>query len=102
MLNAGHQRGKPAIRCVGPLQIPTKFDVFAMAALAGIGTMPDTIVDRAVNITMRRRSVWNNEIAYLTAVPAGTGTNGTTRPQTFGTLVGIQVPPRRPDPPQSA
>ena len=27
-----------------------------MAALAGIGTMPDTITDRAVNITMRRRA----------------------------------------------
>lgn len=56
LLNAGHQRGKPAIRCVGPLQVPTKFDVFAMAALAGIGDMPDTITDRAVNITMRRRA----------------------------------------------
>ena len=27
-----------------------------MAALAGIGAMPDTITDRAVNITMRRRA----------------------------------------------
>ena len=57
LLNAGHQRGKPAIRCVGPLQIPTAFNVFAMAALAGIGGMPDTITDRAVNITLRRRLV---------------------------------------------
>ncbi|MGO9354121.1 MAG: DUF3631 domain-containing protein, partial [Mycobacterium sp.] len=56
LLNAGHQRGRPAIRCVGPLQVPTKFPVFAMAALAGIGSMPDTITDRAVNITMRRRA----------------------------------------------
>jgi hypothetical protein len=56
LLNAGHQRGRPALRCVGPNQIPTEFSVFAMAALAGIGTMPDTITDRAVNITMRRRA----------------------------------------------
>jgi len=56
LLNAGHQRGRPALRCVGPLQIPTKFDVFAMAALAGIGSLPDTITDRAVNITLRRRA----------------------------------------------
>jgi hypothetical protein len=49
--------------------------------------------DQTWGITLRRRSVWNNEIAYLTPVPAGTGTNGTTRPQTFGTLVGVQVPP---------
>jgi hypothetical protein len=55
LLNAGHQRGRPALRCVGPQQTPTEFPTFAMAALAGIGTMPDTITDRAVNITMRRR-----------------------------------------------
>ena len=24
-MNAGHQRGRPAIRCVGPLQVPTEF-----------------------------------------------------------------------------
>lgn len=38
------------------MQIPTEFNTFAMAALAGIGAMPDTITDRAINITMRRRA----------------------------------------------
>lgn len=56
LLNAGHQRGRPALRCVGPDQTPTPFPTFAMAAVAGIGKMPDTITDRAVNITMRRRA----------------------------------------------
>jgi len=56
LLNAGHQRGRPALRCVGPQQIPTEFPTFAMAAIAGIGAMPDTITDRAVNVTMRRRT----------------------------------------------
>ncbi|WP_162131292.1 DUF3631 domain-containing protein [Mycolicibacterium chubuense] len=56
LLNAGHQRGRPALRCVGPQQTPTEFPTFAMAVLAGIGAMPDTITDRAVNITMRRRA----------------------------------------------
>ena len=56
LLNAGHQRGRPALRCVGPMQIPTEFSTFAMAALAGIRAMPDTITDRAVNVTMRRRT----------------------------------------------
>ena len=56
LLNAGHQRGRPALRCVGPLQVPTEFSTFAMCAIAGIGTMPDTITDRAVNISMRRRA----------------------------------------------
>ena len=56
LLNAGHQRGRPALRCVGPSQVPTEFSVFAMAAIAGIGAMPDTITDRAVNIALRRRA----------------------------------------------
>ncbi|EUA34573.1 hypothetical protein I552_5356 [Mycobacterium xenopi 3993] len=56
LVNAGHQRGRPALRCVGPNQIPTKFSTFAMVALAGIGSMPDTITDRAVNVTLRRRT----------------------------------------------
>jgi hypothetical protein len=41
----------------------------------------------------RRRVIWNNEISYLSAVPAGTSTNGTTRPALLGTLVGLQAPP---------
>lgn len=56
LLNAGHQRGRPALRCVGPNQTPTEFPTFAMAALAGIGSMPDTVEDRAVVLTMRRRA----------------------------------------------
>ena len=56
LLNAGHQRGRPALRCVGPQQTPTEFHTFAMAALAGIGAMPDTITDRAVNLTLWRRN----------------------------------------------
>ena len=56
LLNAGHQRGRPALGALGRYQIPTEFNTFAMAALAGIGAMPDTITDRAINITMRRRT----------------------------------------------
>ncbi len=56
LINAGHQRNRPALRCVGPQQTPTNFPTFAMVALAGIGAMPDTVVDRAVNVTMRRRA----------------------------------------------
>ena len=55
MLNNGFRRGSPTWRCVGPSQVPTAFDNFAMVAAAGIGRLPDTVEDRAVNITMRRR-----------------------------------------------
>lgn len=56
LLNAGHQRERPVLRCVGGNQTPTPFPTFAMVALAGIGAMPDTITDRAVNIHLRRRA----------------------------------------------
>lgn len=55
LLNAGFQRGLTFGRTVGPQHTPTEFQTFAMAALAGIGQMPDTIEDRAVVIVMRRR-----------------------------------------------
>ena len=53
LLNAGHQRGRPAIRYDaggGPDRH------LRHAALAGIGNMPDTIEDRAVIVGMRRRA----------------------------------------------
>jgi len=56
LLNAGHQRNRPTTRVAGPDHKPTKFPTFAMAALAGIGDLPDTIMDRAVVVRMRRRA----------------------------------------------
>ncbi|WP_037841968.1 DUF3631 domain-containing protein [Streptomyces sp. NRRL F-5126] len=55
LLNAGHQRNRPALRIVGPEHKPQAFPTFAMAALAGIGDLPDTVMDRAVVIRMQRR-----------------------------------------------
>ncbi len=56
LLNAGHQRNRPAIRYDAATRTVEKIPTFAMAALAGIGAMPDTIEDRAVVIRMRRRA----------------------------------------------
>ena len=56
LFNNGFARGKPTWRCVGPTQEPTPFSNFAMAALAGIGKLPDTITDRAISIALQRRS----------------------------------------------
>ncbi|WP_455353847.1 DUF3631 domain-containing protein [Streptomyces sp. SYSU K217416] len=55
LLNAGHQRNRPTLRVSGPNHEVSKFPTFAMAALAGIGDLPDTIMDRSVVIRMRRR-----------------------------------------------
>jgi uncharacterized protein DUF3631 len=56
LLNAGHQRNRPTIRYDAGKNRVEKIATFAMAALAGIGAMPDTIEDRAVVIWMRRRA----------------------------------------------
>lgn len=58
LLNAGHRRGATVLRCVGDgaSMDVRSFAVFCAVALAGIGTLPDTIVDRAVVIPMRRRA----------------------------------------------
>ena len=56
LLNAGHQRNRPAIRWDAGARRLEIIPTFAMAALAGIGAMPDTIEDRAVVVKMRRRA----------------------------------------------
>ena len=56
ILNAGHQRSRPYIRWDAATHSPEKCPTFSMAVLAGIGNMPDTIMDRSVIIRMRRRA----------------------------------------------
>ncbi|MEV5953773.1 DUF3631 domain-containing protein [Streptomyces sp. NPDC051987] len=56
LLNAGHQRGRYVTRVVGNDHTPHRFATFAMAAIAGIGDLPDTVMDRSVVIRMRRRA----------------------------------------------
>ncbi|MFC4906599.1 DUF3631 domain-containing protein [Actinomadura gamaensis] len=56
LLNAGHQRNRPAKRYDANTGRVESIPTFAMAALAGIGAMPDTIEDRAIVIRMRRRA----------------------------------------------
>ncbi|WP_149359852.1 DUF3631 domain-containing protein [Lolliginicoccus suaedae] len=55
ILNAGFQRGKPVRRVDKDTMQVVEFPVFAFCALSGIGRLPDTIEDRAVIITVKRR-----------------------------------------------
>ncbi|MFJ9086905.1 DUF3631 domain-containing protein [Streptomyces sp. NPDC102384] len=66
LLNAGHQRNRPTLRVSGPEHKPQAFPTFAMAALAGIGDLPDTIMDRSVVIRMRRRAPGEEVAAFRT------------------------------------
>ncbi|HET9653729.1 MAG TPA: DUF3631 domain-containing protein [Kineosporiaceae bacterium] len=64
LLNAGHQRNRAALRYNAASNDVEKIPTFAMAALAGIGAMPDTIEDRAVVVRMRRRAPGEEVAAY--------------------------------------
>lgn len=55
LLNGGFERDAYTLRYDAGTREVEKLSTFAMAALAGIGRMPDTIEDRAVVISMRRR-----------------------------------------------
>jgi Protein of unknown function (DUF3631) len=58
IVNAGHRRSATVgrVEMNGTTAKLTRFRVYAPAAVAGIGTLPDTILDRAVVVHMRRRA----------------------------------------------
>ena len=58
ILNNGHRKGGKATLCVGQgANIEVRdFPVFGPKMIAGIGRLPDTIGDRSITITMKRRS----------------------------------------------
>ena len=64
ILNAGHSRNRPYIRWDVTTRQTERCPTFAMAALAGIGALPDTITDRAVIIAMRRRAPGEDVARY--------------------------------------
>ncbi|HEX4721021.1 MAG TPA: DUF3631 domain-containing protein [Pseudonocardiaceae bacterium] len=64
LLNAGHQRNRPAVRYEAASNRVITIPTFCMAALAGIGAMPDTIEDRAVVIRMRRKAPGEKAAPY--------------------------------------
>ena len=54
-LNAGHRRGGRVLRCDGDKNELRGFKTFAPVAMAGIGRLPGTLIDRSIPITMKRR-----------------------------------------------
>lgn len=57
LINAGHRKGAVVDRVEmhGTTRVLREFRVYAPVALAGIGTLPETVIDRSVVIHMRRR-----------------------------------------------
>jgi hypothetical protein len=58
ILNSGHRRGATAALVIkdGGSFKPGSFETFAPVCLAGLGELPDTLMDRSVVIRMQRRS----------------------------------------------
>lgn len=66
ILNAGHQRNRPMIRWDITARTLEKLPTFAMACLASIGDLPDTVMDRAVVVRMRRRAAGESVAPFRT------------------------------------
>jgi hypothetical protein len=56
LLNNGNRRGAKVPRCVGPTNKLVEFDTFCAKALAGIGTLPDTVASRSIPIRLERKT----------------------------------------------
>lgn len=57
VLNAGHDRHSAVVpRCVGDDFEPRVFHVFSAVAIASIGKLPDTLMDRSIVIEMKRKA----------------------------------------------
>lgn len=56
LLNAGHTRTNAfTIRTVGDDHTPKRFNVWGAKAIAGIGKLQDTVMDRSVTLELRRK-----------------------------------------------
>jgi len=56
LLNAGHTRDSAyVVRLVGDSHTPAKFNVWGAKALAGIGHLAETLMDRAIVLELRRK-----------------------------------------------
>jgi putative DNA primase/helicase len=55
MLNSGHRRGGGVLRLVGDEHAPRAFATYGACAIALIGSLPDTLHDRAITVDLKRR-----------------------------------------------
>jgi Protein of unknown function (DUF3631) len=55
VLNSGHRRGGTVLRTVGDDHEPRAFATYAATVIALIGTLPGTLADRSIDISLARR-----------------------------------------------
>lgn len=57
IINSGHTKNRAFVyRCEGDAHKATQFSTWTPMALAGIGTLPSTIMDRSIVISLRRKT----------------------------------------------
>lgn len=56
IINAGNRRGAKVPRAIGTSVDIAEFSVYSAKALAGIGSLPDTVADRGLPIRLQRRA----------------------------------------------
>ena len=71
VINSGHTRQSAyVIRNVGDKHEPQQFSTWGAKAISGIGNLPDTIMDRAIILTLRRK-LPDESVERLRHAPAG-------------------------------
>ena len=70
LINSGHTCSTAfVIRCTGDNHEPTSFNTFGAKLLAGIGNLPETIMDRAVVLRLRRKKLQDEKMERIRKTP---------------------------------
>jgi len=56
ILNDGYRRGGQTLLCLPPKWEPSLLPVFSPKAIAGLGTLPDTVASRSIHIELKRKT----------------------------------------------
>jgi hypothetical protein len=100
-INSGHRRGAKFGRCVvrGNIIETEEIESYAAVALAGLGSLPDTIMSRTVAIRMRRRAPDEHVEAFRHRVHAPVGKDLCRRLAAWAGTVADAAEQARPDMP---
>lgn len=101
ILNAGHRRGAMAGRCVirGKTVETEELPAYCAVALAGLGNLPDTILNRSVVVRMRRRAPQEVIEPYRRRVHGREGHALRDRLATWAATIGAHLAAARPEMP---
>ncbi|PJN37962.1 DNA primase [Streptomyces sp. CB02959] len=104
LLTAGHRRSSTMLRCAG--EAPStrrvrKFSPYCAVALAGLGSLPETILARSVAIRMRRRATNERVEPYRRRIHEAEGHALRDRLAVWADQVGNQVTDASPELPDS-